>query len=460
MLKVVAHAALQVTAAAQNLRCSCAALHTFVSQQICQWDTFPSCSALRRWCLLGWLQQRAPLRGSCCFAMALFRQCLCSSVHGVPQSLCHSVMTSLGQGYLKCKAPPGCVLPTITPVLLTPQPQHHGKATVSCWTLLIEASLGPSLLPPGPHGVFQVYFYSLLGVREPRQVSFGPEVEREGVGHAAVYPDGLVVMSRQTGQLWAVVGLQEPRVTRLPMVPALLSSTGGNSSSGGGGSSRPGGAAAAAAAVSCLAVLEPRFTLSSGLEASQGRMLWSNEQPGLFTMKFTLCGAVKRLPLLGHAQQLCSAVLLGGGGVGSCWGLLGGGGISGQDKQYTLNPVYTADASVEVVLCYVVLCCVVLCCCWQVLVAVGETVWVVDDHGCTDQPLPAGCGGVSAMTVSPNGAFLALACPDGKLRVMSSGDGGGVGGRAAAWQPMRFVQQLLLLFHQHTSCWSGLMDGG
>eukprot|EP00775_Hariotina_reticulata_P009376 gene9376-9539_t len=105
----------------------------------------------------------------------------------------------------------------------------------------------------------KVYFYSLLGVREPKQVSFGSELEREGVGHTVVYPDGLVVMGRQSGQLWAVV-----------------------------------------------------------------------------------------------------------------------------------------------------------------LVAVGETVWVVDDHGATDQLLPAGCGGVSAMTVSPNGAFLALACHDGKLRVMSS----------------------------------------
>jgi hypothetical protein len=35
----------------------------------------------------------------------------------------------------------------------------------------------------------------------------------------------------------------------------------------------------------------------------------------------------------------------------------------------------------------------------QVLVAVLETIWVVDDHGATDQPLPADCGGVAAMAV-------------------------------------------------------------
>lgn len=58
----------------------------------------------------------------------------------------------------------------------------------------------------------------------------------------------------------------------------------------------------------------------------------------------------------------------------------------------------------------------------QVLAAVGETVWVMDDHGATDQALPAGCGGVASMAVAPNGAFLAVACLDGKLRVMSSGE--------------------------------------
>jgi hypothetical protein len=61
----------------------------------------------------------------------------------------------------------------------------------------------------------------------------------------------------------------------------------------------------------------------------------------------------------------------------------------------------------------------------QVLVAVGETLWVVDDHGATDQPLPPGSGGVAHMALSPNGAFLAVACLDGKLRVMASGEQGG-----------------------------------
>lgn len=149
----------------------------------------------------------------------------------------------------------------------------------------------------------KVYFYSMTGARVAKQVSFGPQLEGEGISQACIYPDGLVVLGARSNQLWAVVGLQDPRAVRLPALPGVT---------GSGGSS---------AAVSCLAVLEPQFTLSSGLE---------------------------------------------------------------------------------------------------VLAAVGETVWVVDDHGATDQPLPAGCGGVASMAVSPNGAFLAMPCLDGKLRVMSS----------------------------------------
>lgn len=94
----------------------------------------------------------------------------------------------------------------------------------------------------------QVYFYSMTGVRVSKQVSFGPQLESEGISQACIYPDGLVVLGASSNQLWAVVGLQEPRAVRLPAIPGLT----GNSSS--------------SAAVSCLAVLEPQFTLSNGLE--------------------------------------------------------------------------------------------------------------------------------------------------------------------------------------------------
>lgn len=103
-------------------------------------------------------------------------------------------------------------------------------------------------LPACGAPVLQVYFYSMAGVRVSKQVSFGPQLEAEGVSQACLYPDGLVVLGASSNQLWAVVGLQEPRAVRLPAIPGLT----GNSSS--------------SAAVSCLAVLEPQFTLSNGLE--------------------------------------------------------------------------------------------------------------------------------------------------------------------------------------------------
>lgn len=58
----------------------------------------------------------------------------------------------------------------------------------------------------------------------------------------------------------------------------------------------------------------------------------------------------------------------------------------------------------------------------QVIVALGETLWVVDDTSVTDTPLSPGCLGVTHMALSPDGAFVAVACLDGKVRVLSSGE--------------------------------------
>jgi hypothetical protein len=79
-----------------------------------------------------------------------------------------------------------------------------------------------------------------------------------------VHADGFVVMGAKSCQLWAVSGLQEPRATRLPRIPGLGALQGNSSSSSNVAS---GGAVDKADGSSvCLAVLEPRFTLSSGLE--------------------------------------------------------------------------------------------------------------------------------------------------------------------------------------------------
>lgn len=129
----------------------------------------------------------------------------------------------------------------------------------------------------------QVSFFTPAGSRAPRHVSFGPELEAEGVSHAVVYADGLVVLGAVSRQLWMVAGLAQPRATRLPVIPGLTSSSSSSGNSGGsgppsggakagsgggvaGGATSRGSSGGAASGTMCIAVLEPRFTLSGGLE--------------------------------------------------------------------------------------------------------------------------------------------------------------------------------------------------
>jgi hypothetical protein len=114
-------------------------------------------------------------------------------------------------------------------------------------------------------------FYTISGARSPKQVSFGPELEAEGVSHVAMYADGFVVMGAKSRQLWAVAGLQEPRATRLPSVPGLGAVLQGSSNVPASGGASVGATAAdreggSSSSSVCLGILEPRFTLSSGLE--------------------------------------------------------------------------------------------------------------------------------------------------------------------------------------------------
>lgn len=150
--------------------------------------------------------------------------------------------------------------------------------------LLANPHAHTCMLPP------QVFFYTMTGVRVSKQVSFGPQLEAEGISQACLYPDGIVVLGASSNQLWAVVGLQEPRATRLPGIPGLT------------------GVAGSTSAVSCLAVLEPQFTLSSGLEV--GRESRAEGVVGgmcvLCTVSVSVCACI----LL--ASHHCSCFLL-------CW---------------------------------------------------------------------------------------------------------------------------------------------
>ena len=80
----------------------------------------------------------------------------------------------------------------------------------------------------------------MYGVQLPNHFSMGSEVEREGILECQLYADGLVVLTKGL-QLWAVSGLQDPRPQKLAN-PKLKGPP------------------------SCMAIFEPRHTLSGCLE--------------------------------------------------------------------------------------------------------------------------------------------------------------------------------------------------
>ncbi len=103
--------------------------------------------------------------------------------------------------------------------------------------------------PPGPAGPArgadaggaQVHLYTMHGQAQARGFSLGAEVAAQGVADAVLYGGGLVALTAGL-QLWAVADLEEPRPQRLAD-PRL------------------------AGPPHCLAVIEPRHTLSGCIEA-------------------------------------------------------------------------------------------------------------------------------------------------------------------------------------------------
>ncbi|KAA6418805.1 MAG: vacuolar sorting-associated 16 protein [Trebouxia sp. A1-2] len=86
----------------------------------------------------------------------------------------------------------------------------------------------------------EVHLYNMFGTQLPRHFSMGSEVQREGILDCQLFGDGLVVLTKGL-QLWAVSGLAEPRPQKLAS-PALKE------------------------APSCMAIFQPRHTLSGCLE--------------------------------------------------------------------------------------------------------------------------------------------------------------------------------------------------
>ncbi|KAL4440601.1 hypothetical protein ABPG75_003602 [Micractinium tetrahymenae] len=94
----------------------------------------------------------------------------------------------------------------------------------------------------------QVHLFSVRGERLPQRFSLGAEAEEAGVEAAAIFRDGLAVLT-PSGRLWCVPDISEPRLQRFPD-PAPGLAAGGGAGSG----------------VHCMTVLPPSVSSSGALE--------------------------------------------------------------------------------------------------------------------------------------------------------------------------------------------------
>ncbi|KAI8468744.1 MAG: vacuolar protein sorting-associated protein 16 [Monoraphidium minutum] len=134
----------------------------------------------------------------------------------------------------------------------------------------------------------KVSFYSLQGAKLPKELSFGPDVASEGVGAVHVWPDGVVVMTAVTKQLWAAVGLREPRAARLAPIPGVTAGAPAGRAPAAargakdGGSGGGGAAAASGPEITStqIAVIRPEESLSRCLEVlvAAGGAIWSVDE--------------------------------------------------------------------------------------------------------------------------------------------------------------------------------------
>jgi len=161
-------------------------------------------------------------------------------------------------------------------------------------------------------------------VRLPKELSFGPQVESEGVGALHLWGDGIALLSATTKQLWAAVGLSDPRATRMAAIPGVTAGS-------------------------------PAVTSAAAPTASPPSA----------------------------------------------------GGVTNDVTSAQLAVLRPEDSVSR---------------CLEVLVAVGDKIWLVDERSANDHALPPGAGGGAALAVAPGGAFVAVFCNDGRLRVFASGE--------------------------------------
>ena len=136
-----------------------------------------------------------------------------------------------------------------------------------------ECSQGCTCLQPLPThlphvfvGHMQVTMFEQHGTKLPRQFSMGEDCQRDGILDCHVYPDGLVAITR-TFAVWSISSIQNPRPQQLAS-PKI---------------SQP---------PYCMAVVDPRYTLSGTVEVSLPTDADEDADGRLYLMRETWLGSL------------------------------------------------------------------------------------------------------------------------------------------------------------------------
>ncbi|PRW05770.1 Vacuolar sorting-associated 16 [Chlorella sorokiniana] len=144
----------------------------------------------------------------------------------------------------------------------------------------------------------QVHSFNVRGERQPLRFSLGAECEAAGVEAAAVFQDGLAVLT-PGGQLWCVPDVHEPRLQRFPdPAPGLAAAA---------------GSGAGSSCVHCMTVLPPSLSSSGALEV----IVAVEETVRVIDANEALPTSVFEGPILRLAASPCGRLVAGYGQDGT-----------------------------------------------------------------------------------------------------------------------------------------------
>jgi hypothetical protein len=194
------------------------------------------------------------------------------------------------------------------------------------------------------------------------EFTFGSAVEQDGVAAAITYGSGVVVITQpreQTGrsELWAIASLKEPCPVRLEQLPPAAAAE---------------LAAAAAACALPASALPANVGTTADKPASQDPLCWAVLEPA-----HTLSGRVEVRRIASYASRDASP-------------LYG-----------TRSYRYASHG--------------------QVMLSLRGALWHIDEASAVDHALAAVQAGAVHMSVSPDGAFLAVYTRESRLVVLSAG---------------------------------------